>query len=168
MMSNSNDSGAEDVDDDDSVCVICGGTPCEWVEFGGELVARQSLMATREMGVDGVGILLDSAGRPIQNNRMRLHLYRLFTYLKFGHLGRGNRIPIPSCVTSEIRKMYPDPDADYTEFRPVSKKRRDEVSADSIGQKEGEQEGDDTEKEGGKGKLQNVIWTADSTEDDSS
>ena len=114
-MSNSNDSDAQDNDDDESVCVICGGTPCEWDEFGPELISRQSLMVRREVGDDGIENLIDSAGRSIFNNKMRLYLYRLFTYLKFGHLGRGNRIPIPNCVTSQIRNLYPD--ATYTEFR---------------------------------------------------
>ena len=104
-MSNSNDSDAQDNDDDESVCVVCGGTPCEWDEYGPELLSRQSLMVRREVGDDGTENLIDSAGRSIPNNKMRLYLYRLFTYLKFGHLGRGNRIPIPVVVLDRESKM---------------------------------------------------------------
>ena len=125
-MSNSNDSDAQDNDDDESVCVVCGGTPCEWDEYGPELISRQSLMVRREVGDDGIEKLIDSAGRSIPNNKMRLYLYRLFTYLKFGHLGRGNRIPIPNCVTSQIRNLYPD--KTYTEFRQALERRSVETA----------------------------------------
>jgi hypothetical protein len=47
---------------------------------------------------------------------MRKALYRAFTYLKFGHLGKGRIIPIPSCVTAKIREMYPETDGDYMGF----------------------------------------------------
>ena len=125
-MSNSNDSDTQDNDDDESVCVICSGTPCEWDEFGPELLSRQSLMVRREVDDDGIEKLIDSAGRTIQNSKMRLYLYRLFTYLKFGHLGRGNRIPIPNCVTSQIRNLYPD--KTYTEFRQALERRSVETA----------------------------------------
>ena len=43
-------------------------------------------------------------------------MYRMFTYLKYGHLGRGVRIPIPECVVAKIREKYPDPDEEYMGF----------------------------------------------------
>jgi hypothetical protein len=52
----------------------------------------------------GMIAITDQDGNFIPNNKMRKALYKTFTYLKFGHLGRGNRIPIPSCVASKIRE----------------------------------------------------------------
>ena len=52
----------------------------------------------------------------VTNERMRKALYRLFTYMKFGHLGRGNRIPIPQCVVDKFREAYPEPDGVYMGF----------------------------------------------------
>ena len=43
-------------------------------------------------------------------------MYRMFTYLKYGHLGRGVRIPIPECVVAKIREKYPDPNEEYMGF----------------------------------------------------
>ena len=49
-------------------------------------------------------------------NVVRKALYHLFTYLKYGHLGRGNRIPIPSCVMEKIREEYPDQNREFMGF----------------------------------------------------
>jgi hypothetical protein len=116
-MSNSDQSDRESIEEDESVCVICGGTPCEWDEFGPELLRRQSLLARRSGSDEGGEDLVDRNGRPITYTKMRAFLYRTFTYMKFGHLGRGNRIPIPNCVVREIKKLYPDPEGYYTGFR---------------------------------------------------
>ena len=116
-MSNSDLSHSEDIEEDESVCAICGGTPCEWEEFGPELIRRASLMARRSGSEEGGEDLVDSSGRPITYTKMRCFLYRTFTYMKFGHLGRGNRIPLPNCVLREIKKLYPDPEGYYKGFR---------------------------------------------------
>ena len=97
------------------VCQICGGTPCEWVEFGDEVTGYSKRLYTHEV-TEGVIALKDPDGNVVPNSKMRKALYKTFTYLKFGHLGRGNRIPIPSCVVSKIREMYPDPDGNYMGF----------------------------------------------------
>ena len=49
----------------------------------------------------------------LENKKRRKAMYRLFTYLKYGHLGKGNRIPIPICVIENIRKVFPSPDVNY-------------------------------------------------------
>ena len=102
-------------DDEVTVCQICGGTPCEWVEFGEEVKEYSKRLYSHE-DIDGVIALTDRDGNVIPNNKMRRALYKTFTYLKFGHLGRGNRIPIPSCVVRKIREMYPEPDGNYMGF----------------------------------------------------
>lgn len=104
-------------DDDDKVptCVICGGTPCEWEEFREGVVEQSKLLYNREQR-DGQEVIVDNNGVVVPNSKMRRALYRAFTYLKFGHLGKRNRIPIPSCVTKKIREMYPEADGKYMGF----------------------------------------------------
>ena len=82
------------------VCVVCGGTPCQWDEFGGKLMeqANQMFEQTTSLGDDGttVTVLLDrSTGEIVDNRTARFKLYQMFTYLKYGHLGKGNRICLP-------------------------------------------------------------------------
>ena len=77
--------------------------------------------------VDGVKIVVDKDGVAVSNAKMRKALYRLFTYKKFGHLGKGNRIPIPNCVTDKIKEMYPDDDDSYMGFDGGSYKNLTEV-----------------------------------------
>ena len=60
--------------------------------------------------------IVDASGQSIPNKKMQLCMYCTLTYMKFGHLGRGNRIPLPSCVTSKIKDMYPQPATYYTGF----------------------------------------------------
>lgn len=65
---------------------------------------------------DGQEVIVDDNGVVVPNSKMRKALYRAFTYLKFGHLGKEKRIPIRSCVTTKIREMYPETDGDYMGF----------------------------------------------------
>jgi hypothetical protein len=83
------------------ICVICGRTTCEWEEFRGGVVEQSKLLYNcKQHGEQDVRV--DDNGVIVPNSRMRKALYRAFTYLKFGHLGKGRRIPIPSCVTTKI------------------------------------------------------------------
>ncbi|XP_056407172.1 uncharacterized protein LOC130298262 [Hyla sarda] len=50
------------------------------------------------------------------NVHLRWHAYRSFSALINGHLGKGNRVPIPSCVGNAIRRQFPDPNGKYTGF----------------------------------------------------
>ena len=116
----------EDNDDnEEEVCVHCGGTPCEWDEFAPELLERDKQMHGKQ-GIDGVVVVVDDDGiRPpnkmlrerVENRERRKSMYRMFTYLKYGHLGRGVRIPIPECVLTKIKEIYPDPDGEYMGFK---------------------------------------------------
>ena len=103
-------------EEDEKVCVDCGGTPCEWDELGPDLLERVDLMHRREK-IEGVTVVVDDNGNRVENGAMRKAIYRMFTYIKFGHLGRGQRIPIPVCVLREIRNMYPERDGDYMGFK---------------------------------------------------
>ncbi|XP_044134155.1 P2X purinoceptor 7-like [Bufo gargarizans] len=53
----------------------------------------------------------------IENRCLRWASYRKFTNLVYGFLGKGHRIPVPSCVVSKIRELYPDHEGNYTGFR---------------------------------------------------
>ena len=94
------------------VCAVCGSMPCEWIEFGKEALEKADM--TYNTNEDGNKV--DDDDVPVANARMRKALYRLFTYMKFGHLGRGNRIPIPPCVVDKFREAYPEPDGVYMGF----------------------------------------------------
>ncbi len=37
-------------------------------------------------------------GQQNPNNRIWFSVYRMFMYEKFGHIGHGNKIKIPSCL----------------------------------------------------------------------
>ena len=71
-MSNSDHSDTGGIEEDESVCAICGGMPCEWEEFGPELVRRQSLLATKQRNEEGEEQLIATSGRSISDNKMRI------------------------------------------------------------------------------------------------
>jgi len=86
--------------------------PCEWNEFGKEALEKADMM----YNTNKEGKKVDDDGVLVTNARMRKALYRLFIYMKFGHLGRGNRIPIPQCVGDNFREAYPEPEGVYMRF----------------------------------------------------
>jgi hypothetical protein len=49
----------------------------------------------------------------VENNKKCKAMYCIFTCLKYGHLGKGNMIPIPICIIEKIREMFPSPDGNY-------------------------------------------------------
>ena len=89
----------EKMEEREVVCLRCGSTPCEWITYGKDIIKGGQEMYSEE--------------EDVENNKKRKAMYRLYTYLKFGHLGKGNRIPIPICVTEKIRGMFPSSDGDY-------------------------------------------------------
>jgi hypothetical protein len=104
-----------DDDDDEAVCPRCASSPCEWIELGDAVIQQAEHIHHRQV-VDGQLVILDDNGVEVPNSKMRKLLYKTFTYLKFGHLGKNNRIPIPSCVCDKIREMHPDPEGNYVGF----------------------------------------------------
>jgi hypothetical protein len=51
--------------------------------------------------------------------QLRYLAYAAFTSAKHGHLGKKKRIPLPNCVVSGIRDVYPDVDNEYVGFKPA-------------------------------------------------
>ena len=98
------------------VCQECGGTPCEWLEIGVDMVAQ--IRETFKGDEDNEGMYIRGTdGESVDSSTVRKAAYRLFTYMKFGHLGRGNRIPIPICVKQKIRDAYPlEDDSQYVGY----------------------------------------------------
>ena len=68
----------------------CGGTPCEWEEFG-EQVLESKRQQKEEEGGGAAGVIQDSLnGQIVGHNVVRKALYCLFTYLnKYGQYGIG-------------------------------------------------------------------------------
>ena len=123
----------DDEEEEEEVCVHCGGTPCEWEEFGDDIAQREQEMS-KSLSVivacdsDGSQIVDRNTKQRLQNKEMRKSMYRMFTYLKYGHLGRGVRIPIPECVMGKIREKYPDPAEDYMGFRESTESEMQETT----------------------------------------
>jgi hypothetical protein len=75
----------EQMDDDGvATCVICGGTPCEWEEFGEGIRERSKHLYNRKQQGKQEAIL-DDNGVIIPNSILRKALYKAFAYLEFGH-----------------------------------------------------------------------------------
>ena len=81
--------------DENEVCQVCGLTPCKWEEFGELLLETRNMYDRETQGTTGE--VLDAAGDIVSSAKVRFALYSYFTYIKYGHLGRGNR-PVPRCV----------------------------------------------------------------------
>ena len=52
------------------------------------------------------------------NNSFRLAAYRQYALWWFGHLGKGNRVVLPSCAVWHIRKTFPDKSGQYVGYKP--------------------------------------------------
>ena len=110
MSSNNDNNGSmeemkteEEVEiEEEHTCVSCGSSPCEWHIFGNEI----RLLAS------------DNAGHT--DKQMRFMLYREFTRLKWGHLGRNIRRPLPECILEEIKSLFPDSDGEYVGFKEAT------------------------------------------------
>ena len=53
------------------------------------------------------------AEEELTNAQRRFQSYMNWTTLQHGVLGKGNRIPIPNCVKTEIEKWFPRDNGDY-------------------------------------------------------
>ena len=71
--------------------------------------------------------------------------------MKFDHLGRGNRIPIPSCVTTKIKNhLYPEPTNYYTgRFRQLYLQQEEQrrMAQQEQDEKQDDEEQDEDDKE---------------------
>ena len=103
--------------EEERCCYLCGKTPCEWIEYG--IPAIEDLKRRFNMDTaksEGYVVEMQS-GNQFQNDKIRFTCYRLFTYEKFGHLGKGNRVKLPVCVEAKIKTLFPSVDGNYTKFK---------------------------------------------------
>jgi hypothetical protein len=84
-------------------CKNCGKSPCDWPTIHPEIIQYAHQLDTDDLGMS--------------NAARRFRLYKRATFLIHGHLGRGDRRELPSCVTQEIHTWYPD--EQYTGFKDV-------------------------------------------------
>jgi hypothetical protein len=61
-------------------------------------------------------VMEHSTGEHVPNNTVHFTFYQLFTYTKFGHLGRGDRVKIPNCVEGKVKARFPELEGNYTNF----------------------------------------------------
>ncbi len=88
--------------DDSVVCPVCGGSPCDWIKYQADILQAYEGMAVAD-------------GTP--NHLIRKAMYQFYIYMKYGNLGKGNRIPIEQCVVDNIREQWPEPDGDYMGYK---------------------------------------------------
>lgn len=51
------------------------------------------------------------------NRNIRFALYRIASEQYHGHLGKGNRKKLPTCIVGNIRDLFPDARRNYIGFR---------------------------------------------------
>ena len=110
---NGNITGSDtNMHEEEIICAICGSMPCEWIEFGTSMLQNVNMTYP----TNGDRERIDDSNVVVDNERMRKTLYKMFTREKYGHLGKGNRIPLPNCVVVKIREAFPDPENKYMGF----------------------------------------------------
>jgi hypothetical protein len=105
-------------ENEDVCCYTCGKTPCEWLEYGVDAldtIEHRFNCATAQTEGYVMEILSDNK---VRNKTIRFSLYRMFTYEKYGCLGKGNRMKIPDCVEGKVKELFPELDGNYVNFMP--------------------------------------------------
>jgi len=89
-------------------CGECEQNPCDWLLLGPTIV--DCIRATQSIDAGG--------GCADINKQCRFKSYQMYTRAKFGYLGKGKRVQLPSCVSNGIRNNFPDPNQCYIGFLP--------------------------------------------------
>jgi hypothetical protein len=103
--------------EDERCCYLCGKTPCEWIEYGIPAIEDLKRHFNMDTAISEGYVVETQSGNQFQNDKIQFTCYRLFTYEKFGHLGKGNRVKVPVCVESKIKLLFPSLDGNYTTFK---------------------------------------------------
>ena len=85
-----------------SICKHCREVDCVWEDIGNEV--KDYMQSKLNEGVVG-------------SNVLRKHGYQKSISLIHGLLGKGNRVQLPHCVITGIRKEYPDEKGAYQGYR---------------------------------------------------
>jgi hypothetical protein len=107
----------DSVFEEEQVCWLCGGTPCDWLEYLTDLLEE----INNKFPTDVNGNRIDASSHEVvPMNQIRYTLYRAFTYAQYGHLGKNNCIKLGKCVEGKIKELFPHPDGEeYTGFLPA-------------------------------------------------
>ena len=108
-------SGGSDNEEEDQVCTDCGGTPCDWYAYGFQIMQELSKLYEPNSESDVTYIRI-ADWACVNASSARKAAYKMFIYMKYGHLGKGVRIPVPRCVVAEIRDKFPDANEEYMGF----------------------------------------------------
>ena len=118
VSSESNSSSREEDTRIDRGCDICNSSPCYFFIYKDDILAALNNQFERIDSENGVDFTYnDLNGQEVTNARLRKNLYRYYVYYRHGHLGKGNRVRIESCVTVRIRKLFPEKSNKYLGFR---------------------------------------------------
>ena len=109
MEINENSKDGFDEEDDREVCICCGENPCDWDSFGEQII--QGALACFPY-IEGEPNVPEDESDVIvtKKNIVRKHCYHCYVYSCYGHLGKGNRVHVPSCVAEKIRERFPEDD----------------------------------------------------------
>lgn len=121
------DSGMEDGDEGEeeaefTVCDICGGTPCDWLQYESEVVefAKNNLMFI-DHGNEGFPFSYPTENFDkmtkeekdkvkVSHQEYKKRCFKYYVTCKYGKLGPGNRVQLGTCVENAIRRMFPNHD----------------------------------------------------------
>jgi hypothetical protein len=98
-------------DDEPKLCGACNRAPCVLSEIDPDLDQDKSLYEY----LVSIGEQMQEDGST--NKEIRYELYRIATKAISGHLGKGNRQKLPSCVTADIKDVFPESTGEYVGFK---------------------------------------------------
>lgn len=122
------------------ICPECGGTACFWDDLSSEIIEDKirktgcnvpvvpvsqapDFVAPSRVGRVGQEDI-SATSRPVEglptaenHAKMRKTTYASYVRCRYGFIGQGNRVKLPSCVVREIRRIWRDADEDYIGFR---------------------------------------------------
>ena len=87
------------------VCEHCNKNKCLWERYEDRVMTSYYNDVEETITNNGT---IDEI-----NSRKRKALYKLYTWFRFGRLGKGNRKVLPQCVKDGIRYHFPGSNNDY-------------------------------------------------------
>ena len=88
------------------VCSTCGGTPCQWEEFGQAVISLMMQAYDHDL-LSEKGCLFDfETKQPINSETARGLALKCFQYSKYGTISPKAK-PVPKCVKRVITLFYP-------------------------------------------------------------
>jgi hypothetical protein len=94
--------------DEEGACIYCGGTD--------DCYLKQYETLLREEGE----LMADMPKKTIRHR-----LYQKIIKQIHGHLGTGNRTPVPGCVHVKVKELWPETrERDYVGYQPAPKRSK--------------------------------------------